>query len=444
MRRWAGKFFMELVILLCISSSFSVFAQSPGHEIYKQGEALLRQGKLEEALGKFNNALVEEPSNYLYHAAKGNTLLKLKKLDLALTSLQRSVYYKEDYGFGYKLMGDLYLEQNDLDKAISFYSIAFKNESELSSRVKYKSELIRILIDREKYTQAETQLEELMGIAPYNSESFYLLGELSFAVGDLTEAIRGYKKALEYNKEVKPEAVARIYYGLGRALYQSGDGENAKKAWAKANFGEYKKLVAEDMARLNPDYYYKLGVSYYMSGDLDEAVIHLKKAIDMRQDFAIAYKYLGIISDKRDLTTEANSYFARAVQCEKDSIKRTDIYMAWLISQVENENHAGAITSAEKVIKIQPQNAKAWLLKSQSEFQLSRFSNAIVSAEKGLAALNNQDPVKRAPYNFIIGMSSKYTGNPTKAKEAFTNALFGNTKYAAKHELDVINGVIQK
>jgi hypothetical protein len=36
--------------------------------MYKAGEALLKQNKLEEAIAKFNQELVEEPSNYLYHA----------------------------------------------------------------------------------------------------------------------------------------------------------------------------------------------------------------------------------------------------------------------------------------------------------------------------------------------------------------------------------------
>jgi tetratricopeptide (TPR) repeat protein len=265
------------------------------------------------------------------------------------------------------------------------------------------------------------------------------------ASGNLSAAIRGYKKALEYNKEVKPEATARIYYGLGRALYQNGDTENAKKAWSKANYGEYKKLVAEDMSRLNPEYYYKAGVSYYMTGDWDEAMLQLKKAVEMKADYAQAYKYLGIISDKRDLTTEANSYFTKAVQTERDSSKQADIYLIWLTSQIENENFAGAITSAERVLKFNDQNSKAWLMKTQAEFHLSRYTTAMQSAEKGLATMVNiQDPVKKAPYYYYLGISARFAGNISKAKEALTLALHGNTKYAARHELDILTGVISK
>ncbi len=177
---------------------------------------------------------------------------------------------------------------------------------------------------------------------------------------------------------------------------------------------------------------------------MDEAVTNLKKAVEMRPNYAAAYKYLGIVADKRDLTTEANSYFVKAIQCEKDSMKQSEIYYVLLNSQIENENFAGAITSAEHVLKVQPQNPKAWLMKAEAEYQLGRHQFAIISAEKGKIALNSSDPVKNAPYYFIIGLSSKYSGNLKNAREALTNALFGNCKYAAKNELDVLNGAIMR
>jgi tetratricopeptide (TPR) repeat protein len=182
-----------------------------------------------------------------------------------------------------------------------------------------------------------------------------------------------------------------------------------------------------------------------MTGDWDEAMLQLKKAVEMKADYAQAYKYLGIISDKRDLTTEANSYFTKAVQTERDSSKQADIYLIWLTSQIENENFAGAITSAERVLKFNDQNSKAWLMKTQAEFHLSRYTTAMQSAEKGLATMVNiQDPVKKAPYYYYLGISARFAGNISKAKEALTLALHGNTKYAARHELDILTGVISK
>jgi tetratricopeptide (TPR) repeat protein len=432
------KYYILLIFLL---QGF-VCAQSPGHALYKAGEALFKQNKLEEAIDKFNLALVEEPSNYLYHSAKGLALSKGNQDDLALTAFQKAIYYKEDYAKGYQLIGQVYLKQGSIDKAINYYNLAFKTESELSGKVQFKSDLVLMLIENERYQTAEMHVNELLALAPYNASAHFLSGELNLALGDNSQAIKGYKKALEYNKDTKPESIAAIYYGLGKALYQNGDTENAKKAWAKANYGKYKRLISEDMSRMNPDYFYKIGVSYYLSGDLNEAVTQLKKAVEMKPDFVNAHKYLAIVNDKRDLTSEANLHFTKAVQAEKDSAKQADIYLIWLASQVENENFAGAITSAEKVLKVYPQNAKAWLLKSQAEKHLGRYTQAISSAEKGLNALNTTDQVKKSPFYFVIGSSARMTGNAAKAKEALTNAQFGNIKYAAKHELDLLNGVI--
>lgn len=410
--------------------------------MYKAGEALLKQNKLEEAISKFNQALVEEPSNYLYHAGKGMALAQGNQDELALTSFQKAIYYKEDYAKGYQLIGQVYFKQGDLDKAINYYNLAYKTESELSGKVQFKSDLVLLLIENERYQTAEIHVNELLTVAPYNATAHFLSGELNLAVGDNNQAIKGYKKALEYNKDTKPEAIAAIYYGLGKALYQNGDTENAKKAWLKANYGKYKRLISEDMSRLNPDYFYKIGVSYYLSGDWTEALVQLKKAVEMKPDFVNAHKYLAIVNDKRDLTTEANIHFAKAVQAERDSAKQADIYMVWLVSQVENENFAGAITSAEKVLKVNPQNSKAWLLKSQAERHLGRYPQAIQSAERGLNTLNTTDQVKKSPFYFVIGSAARMTGNAGKAKEALQNAQFGNIKYAAKHELDLLNGVI--
>jgi tetratricopeptide (TPR) repeat protein len=436
---------LALFLFISCFVGIKVWAQSPGHVHYKSGEALLKQNKATEALEKFNLALVEEPSNFLYHSGKGQALMKQEKYDLALSSFQKAIYYKEDYARGYEWIGEVYVFQNQLDKAINYYNLAYKTEQEISSKVIFKCNLIKVLIDNDRLEQAELHLNDVLTLAPYNSDVHYWSGELNFANGNLSAAIRGYKKALEYNKEVKPEVAARIYYGLGKALYQNGDTENAKKAWTKANYGEYKKLVAEDMSRLNPEYFYKAGVSYYLTGDLDEAMLNLKKAVEMKADYSQAFKYLGMISDKRDLTTEANSYFTKATQTEKDSAKLADIFLIWLGSQIENENFAGAITSAERVLRYNNQNAKAWLYKCQAEFHLSRYSAAMISAEKGLASIVNlQDPVKKAPYYFYLGVSARFAGNISKAKEALALAQHGNTKYAAKHELDILNGVISR
>jgi hypothetical protein len=43
-----------------------------------------------------------------------------------------------------------------------------------------------------------------------------------------------------------------------------------------------------------------------------------------------------------------------------------------------------------------------------------------------------------------LGISARFAGNLSKAKEALALAQHGNTKYAAKHELDILLGVITR
>ena len=76
-------------------------------------------------------------------------------------------------------------------------------------------------------------------------------------------------------------------------------------------------------------------------------------------------------------------------------------------------------------------------MKGQAEYKLGQYSAAVQTCEK-LLTIVSTDPVKKAPYNFLLGLSAAKMGDKTKATKAFKEAQQGSFKSAAKIEHDKV------
>jgi tetratricopeptide (TPR) repeat protein len=266
----------------------------------------------------------------------------------------------------------------------------------------------------------------------------YCEGEVMRAKRDYMQAIGFYEKAVLNLGKTGPADAAKFYFGLGDSYMKVGDRDNAIKAWQKARYGPYKKPVEAELMKTNPDFYLKLGISYFQAGEYDEANKHLLKAIQIQTDYAQAYRYLGLISDKRDLTSEAESYYQKAMQYELNPDKRLEIEISFLNMLMDNELFQKALTLAESILKEKPGNVKIMLQKAQAEYNIGRFSLAAKTIQKAITDPSLSDPAKKSPYQFVLGMALKSMGDSDGALEAFRLVTSGSCKNAAQYEMELL------
>src|SRR3990170_2878880 len=114
------------------------------------------------------------------------------------------------------------------------------------------------------------------------------LATLYFEEGRYNEAIEQYQVALEVDEENEAYLV-----GLGRALLSAGDHRAAAEKFQKAVDLSTEAELTSDVRETA---YYYLGSISLTEGKPDEAVTHLKKALDVEPTDADAWYLLGAAS----------------------------------------------------------------------------------------------------------------------------------------------------
>jgi tetratricopeptide (TPR) repeat protein len=189
----------------------------PSHTLtYKK----LLKGYVKKALGEIDEAQLNEmmtthlekkddatlEAERLYNLADKFT--KSRMYDMAITTAQKSVNVKPDMAKSHILLGFLYLETDEADKAFGTFSKAV----ELDPRSKEaKTGLGGALVLQGKADEAIEVLKPAARANPYPQMTYYELGKAYELKGDKDKSIEMYKKAIEkvIHNKILPSSVVK-------------------------------------------------------------------------------------------------------------------------------------------------------------------------------------------------------------------------------------------
>ena len=178
--------------------------------------------------------------------------------------------------------------------------------------------------------------DDTSSINRYQAYSFR--GCASQAMGNLTNAVAAYSKAIEFDID---NGLAHNNRGVAQA--KLGNLSAASEDFQKAlglNSGEFSTYVnlgnvyllqdkpqdalfwyeqSVQKAPKNPLPYYSRGNAYYNLGNLEAALVDLDKAIEFDEDFSNAYLLRGQIHDSLDNFPAAISDFDKVLELETDN-----------------------------------------------------------------------------------------------------------------------------
>lgn len=413
--------------------------QGPGQQSYVQAENFRKQNNCRDAIAKYDEAIRLEPGNYKYYFQRGKCQYTMQDIDAAIQSFKSTIEYQPNFTPAYSLLAKIYKTQNDNTNAIYYYEQAAKYESNTKRKVQYQLLLVNLLLKEDRVYDAKRHVDDARRIDPDNPNILYYAAEIDVQEGRWESARQAYEAALnsERLKTAPPAELAKYYYGLGLCLSNLGDSAGAQRAWAKANFGPYRQLIQQQMMKTNHVYYYKIAVSYYLNGEYAESETYIAKALELQRDFSSALVLKGKIAQKQNNIRGAIQFYEQAIASEPNPAKKMQMYGLIANLQMSNNDSYGALNSINQALQIDPKgSATLFSLKAQAEYGSGRYSDAVATLEKLLAA--GVDTKAKAKYSFMLGMAAKRLGDYTKATEAFKNAMFGPYKPAAKVELDKI------
>jgi tetratricopeptide (TPR) repeat protein len=187
-----------------------------------------------------------------------------------------------------------------------------------------------LFIDDEQPGRGIRSLERAAEMAKDNAALLYFVGEHFFKTGKTHRAQNYLARAYELSPHDR-----RVSLLLGLTCADEGDAERAKELLSSAtrlggstfaaHYGLGRLFVAEAKwrkalqefklalaSKVSPEAHYALGCLYYQIKRDGLATRHLRKALELDDDYGEAFYVLGLIADRANQKELAQEYFQKA------------------------------------------------------------------------------------------------------------------------------------
>ena len=341
----------------------------------------LQAGRTNDAKKVLNMALVRTNASPEFLIGTADILARYHRQNLftaeenrkqTLTLLDAAAAQKPENPLVIQRIGDLYMLHSEPTKAEPLYVQLLNRYPGIPG---LRERLANIYIRLDRNEEAEKLLQEISRDNPTDPTTYFFLGSIAYEAKDYDKAAEHYETALKLNPEFEP-----LYYDLAGvhiarqqpaealALLQKARGkfkmtfllefysgiahgmmENWPEALSRLTSAEVLARTSEPN-RLNHLFYYQLGSVHERSGNIEEAVKHLRKALELSPDYADALNYLGYMwAERGENLDEARSMIEKAVKAEPENAAFIDS-LAWVLFKLKRTEEA--LTWMQKAIAL--------------------------------------------------------------------------------------------
>ena len=232
--------------------------------------ALQAQGRLDDAVARYQRALSFQHDYAPAHNNMGTALKAQGKTDEAIASYERALTLQPDYADAYYNLANAELAQGRLDAAVDNFRAALKQEPD---SVAAHTNLAVALERRGDTAAAVAAFRAAVAVSPRSAQSHRNLGNALANSGDA----RGGLVHLAEAVRVDPTDAA-AHYDFGSLLLEQGQFLNAV-----AEFEAALRVTPDSAEAMN-----NLGIALASQGRLVDALAWFERAIKTRPDFADA------------------------------------------------------------------------------------------------------------------------------------------------------------
>jgi len=268
------------------------------------------------------------------------------------------------------------------------------------------SNLGSFLSARGNVDEAIRDFRKALELWPNQSKDHNNLGKALVQKGRIAEAMDHFQTALRVSPE-DPDTESNI----GAASLQQGDADEAishlrravekwpRHAQGHINLGnallqnreidaaiaEYEKTLAVPFD--HAESHYSIGTALRQKGDVEEAIVHYRKALELRPDYANAHNNLGNALRQQGRTEEAVHEYEAALKSEPDSILAGN-NLAWILATSPNasvRDGAKAVQLAQRANRLSGGSDPIILHTLAAAYAENRqFSEAVNAAQRAL------------------------------------------------------------
>jgi len=266
------------------------------------GVVLAEQGKFQEAIFHYSQALQVKPDHYKAHNNLGNAFASQGKIKEAINQYSESLRLRPDYAEAHSNLGNVLASQGKFAEAIDHYSEALQSEPDY---VEAHINLANVLASQGKFDQAIDHYSEALRSKPDHGAAHYNLGNVLARQGRFQEAISHYREVLR----IEPDQ-AEAHNNLGNLLEAQGKFDEAA--------GHYAQVL-----RLKPDQaepHNNLANALASQGKFAQAIDHYTEALRLKPDYAEAHNNLANVLASQGKFDEAIDHYTEALRLKPDYV----------------------------------------------------------------------------------------------------------------------------
>ena len=315
----------------------------------------------------FGHALAVTRGNYVAHAVLGNALIEEGKLDEAIDQCRMALALCPGYPEALNSLGNIYSKQERYDDAAASYRAALDTDSSYADA---HNGLGNVLLKQGKYVEAEAQCREALRLAPMHLSAMFCLATALHNQGKLDEAAKLYRQVLA----LSPNLFTPRRF-LGNVLVAQGKADEA--------IPEFKMAL-----RIRPndaDTHVVLGVALLVKSKTDEAAAEFAEAVRLQPTNAIANYQLGAIYQGRKQPRVAMGYYQKALAAQPDWPEVLN-NVAWILAANADpsvRNGAEAVTRAERACNLTGYKEPLLIGTLAAAYaEAGRFKDAVATGER--------------------------------------------------------------
>lgn len=380
-------------------------AMDPKYLTAMMGLAALyeREGRWPNAETQYQAAIAADPKSPLPRGALALCYVSQGKKDVAEQTLKDTKVALKDNPYGYRMLGDFYIGQRQMDKASAEFASL---HSEHPQDVGVSKAYAQLLIDTNKLDDASRITDDLLKNAPGDGEALILHGEILNKEGKGADAVAPLEKAVK----AAPNNAAGHYH-LGLAYAAASNLPQAETEWREAarlqprmvdaqralagaalQTGDMKTLgeASQKWIEIDPrssDAYVLHARSLAVAKDWGGAEAELNKAIELNPKNAAAFALLGDLRVAQKRFDDAERFYTQALGFNASAIE--PITGLVNIDLVVRKQPAKAVARVEAQIARVPDRASLYVLLGIAERQNQNLPKSEEAFQKAVSLDKN-------------------------------------------------------
>jgi tetratricopeptide (TPR) repeat protein len=336
----------------------------------ERGLAHVEEGKAEEALAAFGEALRLDPNAAIVYFHRGQVHEKMKDLDRALSDYSQAIQLDPNQAPVLNARGRTYLRKEESDLALA-------------------------------------DLDRALELAPELAEAYHHRGRAHAAKGNHEQAAADYTQAIKLGLKS-----GEVYYhrGLARARLH-------KSALAATDFS---KAIKENPR--NPELYVTRGLTYLDRWDYAGAIADFTKAIRLDKGYTAGYEHRGRAYLESGKYGMAVNDLTRVIE---QGPPRAEILDARAWAHCMKKQFDQAVADATEAIRLDPRSAAAYFHRSRAQAGKGALEQAVADATEAIRL----DP--KAAHHEARGLAYYGMGKWELAIADFNEALRQEPRNAA-------------